>query len=289
MKQLFSILLLTIILPLYSLAQQKDSILQVPAVIKDSTHSNQVLVNQPIIEKNQFINYSIPVLPYTAHIKNRPDNDYLFYLLAGLVLLLALLRSFFARYIATLFRVFFNTSLRQNQLTDQLLQSKLPSLLFNVFFFISGGLYIYFLFQYDNIQLSQNKWLIMGANILLMGLVYGVKYSILKFAGWITGNRETAHIYIFVVFMINKIIGILLLPLVILLVFANPAYLHSIEIVSFCVVGLLLLLRYFKSFGLLQNRLKMSTLHFILLISSVEILPLLLIYKALMLFLNKNA
>ncbi len=289
MKQVFSILLLTFILAFSGAAQQKDSLSQIPAAIKDSTQTIPPLVNMQLLKENKFINYSIPVLPNTPQIKNRPNNDYLFYLFAGVVFLLAIFRSFFSRYIATLFRVFLNTSLRQNQLTDQLLQSKLPSLLFNVFFFITGGLYIYFLMKFDNVRLVQNKWLLMGASILLMGLVYAVKYSILKFAGWITGNRETASIYIFVVFMINKIIGILLLPLLILLVFANPVYLHSIMILSFSVLGLLLLLRYFKSYGLLQNRLKMSTLHFILLITSVEILPLLLIYKALMLFLNKNA
>ena len=40
-------------------------------------------------------------------------------------------------------RVFFNTSLRQSQLTDQLLQAKLPSLLFNLFFVLSAGVYAY--------------------------------------------------------------------------------------------------------------------------------------------------
>jgi hypothetical protein len=110
--------------------------------------------------------------------------------------------------------------------------------------------------QYSKVDFIQNKWLIMGICIVLVHFIYAVKYSVLKFAGWITGNRETASTYIFVVFMINKIIGILLVPLMILVVFANPVYLHSILIISFTVLGLLLLLRYFKSYGLLLKQIK---------------------------------
>ena len=64
----------------------------------------------------------------------------MFYLIAGIVLLLAFFKYFNSRYFTNLFRVFFNTSLRQSQLTDQLLQAKLPSLLFNLFFILSGGI-----------------------------------------------------------------------------------------------------------------------------------------------------
>ena len=38
--------------------------------------------------------------------------------------------------------------------------------------------------------------------------VYVLKYSTLKFTGWITGLNEATNTYIFVIFLINKIIGI---------------------------------------------------------------------------------
>jgi hypothetical protein len=49
-----------------------------------------------------------------------------------------------------------------------------------------------------------------------------------------------------------------------------------------------LLLRFFRSYGLLQNQLKISRFHFMLYITGIEILPLLLIYKGLMVYLSKN-
>ena len=220
--------------------------------------------------------------------KSRNEKDDLFYLLAGITLLLAILRIFFSRYFATLFRVFFNTSLRQSQLTDQLLQAKLPSLLLNIFFFISGGLYIYFIMEHYQLHLDQNKWLTMGACILLLSIIYSAKFVFLKFAGWLSGRSDITGNYVFVIFLINKIIGIVLVPFLVLLAFSDQSLVKPAIILSFFIAGLLLILRFFKSYGLLQNKLNINRLHFILMITAIEILPFLLIYKLLMLFLNKN-
>lgn len=254
----------------------KDSTSLFPGVITISPDSNSITAREH--SGNYF-----PGVP-----KSRADKDDLFYLLASITLLLAILRLFFARYFATLFRVFFNTSLRQSQLTDQLLQSKLPSLLLNVFFFISGGLYIYFLLDHYQVRLEQNKWLTMGACILLLAIIYCAKFVVLKFTGWLSGKSDITGNYIFVIFLINKIIGIILLPFLVLLAFANPDLVKPAIILSFFIAGFLLILRFFKSYGLLQNRLSIKRLHFFLLIAGLEILPFLLIYKLLMLFLNKN-
>ena len=54
----------------------------------------------------------------------------------------------FAKYFNDLFRVFFRTTLKQRQIKEQLMQTPLPSLMFNVFFVASAGLYINFLFHY---------------------------------------------------------------------------------------------------------------------------------------------
>ena len=75
-------------------------------------------------------------------------QDTIFYTILIVIAILAFFRFFYVRYFNNLFRVFFNSSLRQSQLTDQLLQAKLPSLFFNIFFVASGGLFIYFLLKY---------------------------------------------------------------------------------------------------------------------------------------------
>ena len=122
----------------------------------------------------------------------------------------------------------------------------------------------------------------------MMGLVYFIKYCTLKFTGWITGLEAEVNIYVFVIFLINKIIGIFLVPFIIVLAFSQPEIVKTIALVSLLSIGIFLLLRFFRSYALIQNQLKISKFHFLLYITALEIIPLLLIYKGLMGYLTKN-
>jgi len=237
---------------------------------------------------NKILNSTATPVSLAVKLKQRTDKDAFFYLLAGLLLLLGTARVLYSRYFTNLFRVFFNTSLRQSQLTDQLLQARLPSLLFNLFFILCGGIYLYFLLLRKGWLHDHNPWILIASSVGLLGLLYAVKYCTLKFTGWITGYKEQTNTYIFIVFLINKIIGIILLPFVILIAFASGGLVNIALIVSLLVIVLMLFLRFFRSYGLLQHELKVSRLHFFLYILGIEVLPLLLIYKGLILLLSKN-
>jgi hypothetical protein len=74
----------------------------------------------------------------------------------------------------------------------------------------------------------------------------------------------------------------------VLIVFSDEAIAKASGFISILIVSFFLLLRFFKSYGLLQNQLKVSRFHFFLYIIGVEIMPLLLIYKGLLFLLSKN-
>lgn len=237
--------------------------------------------------KNKLLNTDGAPASLAVQQRNTKSKDTFFYLLACMVLLLAFLKYFYSRYFYNLFSVFFNTSLRQSQITDQLLQAKLASFLFNIFFVISSGIYVYVLLAHYKLIHTGNDWLIIISSIALMGLIYFIKFCTLKFTGWITGLGEAIDIYIFVIFLINKIVGIFLVPVIIILAFSELQIVNVIAIISLLSIGIFLLLRFFRSYGLIQNRLKISKFHFLLYITGLEILPLLLIYKGLMVYLTK--
>jgi hypothetical protein len=240
------------------------------------------------VQQNSLLNSKGTPAALDVQPRNLHSEDALFYLLVGMVLLLAFFRFFFARYFSNLFRVFFNTSLRQSQLTDQLLQARLPALFFNIFFIVSAGLYSYFLLAHYGWLSMSHYWIFTGICIAIMAIVYLVKYSTLKFTGWITGYSGETNIYIFILFLVNKILGIFLVPFTILIAFADPKLVNTIVPVSLTIIGLMLFMRFFRSYGLLQNQLKVSRFHLLLYILGIEILPLLLIYKGLVFLLNKN-
>lgn len=288
MKQL--LIFIFISLAGLSTAAQADSVLNktdtLPAV-QLPVNRYQAAWEQLNIQNKYLKTGGIPIA-VTVRFKKHTNTDAFFYLLLSLVLVLGLLRFFYARYFNTIFRVFFNTSLRQGQLTDQLLQSKLPSLLFNSFFVISSGSFIFFLFTYYQPPAAGNKWYFWMLCVLAVGIIYISKYAVLKFTGWVTGYSATTDTYVFVIFLISKIIGIVLLPFTILITFAGPDIAATAALVSLLFIGLLFLLRFFRSYGLLQKQLKIGRFHFALYLAGVEIIPLLLIYKGLMFLLQKN-
>ena len=248
-------------------------------VNNDSQAINFRLTLNDLLKKNKLLNLKQKPVPLTSSKRNSQQNDYLFYLLSGIFLLFGFFKIFYSQYFNNIFRVFFNTSLRQNQLTDLLLQAKLPSLIFNVFFLTMGGFYIWLLLRYYNLIDREDTKTILPLCILAISLVYVIKFCALKFIGWVTGMIQPLNTYVFVVFLVNKIAGVVLLPFVILLAFTSPLLLSSIVILSYLSIGVLFLLRFVRSYGLLQNQLNISRLHFFLYILSIEILPLLVVYK----------
>lgn len=178
--------------------------------------------------------------------------------------------------------------MRQGQLTDQLLQAKLPSLFFNIVSVISGGLFIYFLLQYFKLLHANQPLKIIGICIVSLAIIYFIKFIILKFIGWVTSSKEITNTYIFIIFLINKILGILLVPFVIVMAFSTLVLVKAAAIIALLLTALMFLMRFYRSYGLLHHQLNFNRLHFCIYIIGIEILPVLLIYKGLILLLTKT-
>lgn len=210
-------------------------------------------------------------------------KEQLFYFLVFLVLLFGVIRRAFSKYFYDLFRVFFKTTLKQKQTQELLLQSPLPSVVMNSFFVLSAGLYVNFLLQYFQLSISENFWLQYLYCAGALAAVYFVKYSGLKITGWLFNVSSAADSYIFIVFIINKMMGIFLLPFLLLLAFSTTGLRETVMVISWIGIGLLLLYRFVLSYGAVRKEVKLNSFHFILYILAFEIVPLLLIYKLLLL------
>ena len=107
-----------------------------------------------------------------------------------------------------------------------------------------------------------NNQLLLPFCIAGIGALYFIKYCILKFMGWMSGMQEAADNYIFVIFLVNKITGIVLVPFIILLAFSLPSWTNYIVIFSLLLMGLFFLSRYIKTYGILEYRFPLETFAF---------------------------
>src|SRR6476659_2900620 len=235
-----------------------------------------------LLHSNKFINVKDPPVFFIAEEKQMHGKEFVFYTLYFIVCILGLFKTFYRAYFNNLFMVFFNTSIRQTQLTDQLLEAKLPSFILNIYFTVTTGFYIWLLFKNYHPPRFIDSQLLLPVCVLGIGVLYFVKYCILKFIGWMSDMQQATNHYIFVIFLVNKIIGIILVPFIIILAFSNHLWVNYTVMFSLLVMGLFFLSRYIKTYGVLEYKFPLKPLHFLIYLTALEIVPLLLIYKAAM-------
>lgn len=95
-------------------------------------------------------------------------------------------------------------------------------------------------------------------------MAYFVKFVGLKISGWLFNTEEAANSYIFIVFIINKMIGILLLPFLVLLAFSTENLFSVGLTLSWCLIGAMLIYRVILTYSVVRNQVKVSPFHFFL-------------------------
>jgi Na+-translocating ferredoxin:NAD+ oxidoreductase RnfD subunit len=113
------------------------------------------------------------------------------------------------------------------------------------------------------------------------GVIYLIKYAAVQFSGWAFRVQGITEHYLFNVFLINKVLGVTLVPFVIILAFADREWAQQIVILSFITSGILLLNRYIRSWQVFGSFFQYSKFHFFVYLCASEILPLAVLMKLL--------
>ncbi len=206
-----------------------------------------------------------------------------FYLLLFLCLMLGLIRFMDTRYFYNLWRAFLNPTLSNRQLKEQLQGSGLPNLLMNIFFTFAGGSYMYYIVRF----FTPNRSGVIPPSLLIIMLISGTaiiylaKYAAVRFSGWAFRVEGITEHYLFNVFLINKVLGITLIPFIIILAFADRDWAQQVVIISFIVAGVLLLNRYIRSWQVFGSFFQYSKFHFFMYLCASELLPLAVLIKLL--------
>ncbi|WP_123864689.1 DUF4271 domain-containing protein [Chitinophaga barathri] len=279
-----------------------DSAVTAPLPVKDSIALRDSLaaaaapkvhaydtVMQALEKKHMYLNREGKPLQYDINPARKDSSqDWLVYVVAGVILLLGIIRTAYLKYFSDLFRAFFNPTLSQRQLKDQLSQSPFPNFLLNAFFVISLGLYLYLLMYRLDYPADAIAWMLIPGLMLLVGVIYTVKYIVLRFCGWLFGNEELIDAYVFILYLINKVLGILLAPFLVILAFCKPEIAATCLYISLFFIVLLVVYRYVRSYSLVRQYLSFSKLHFFLYLCAFEVVPVLIITKVLLLWLTGN-
>ena len=271
--------------------KRNDTINEQVPILNTSNPSN--VSSHPIdsfylkLLNNPFFNSNKPPLYLVINERRGNTKDELFYMLAALLIVLAFIKLIFSRYFFNVFKLLFQPSFRQKQTKEQLLQGNVPSFFMNLFFILSGGAFIALLADYYQLSsVSFRSLFLYSATTLL--ILYSAKYITLQFAGWVFNVSAAIDHYIFIVYLINKIIGVLLIPFLLVMAFSSKAIIDISVVIALILVIALFVYRYIISFSPVRKEIKVSISHFFIYIIAIEFLPLLLICKMLIIYLNNS-
>jgi len=262
----------------------KDSVSKMPFFHSTWEIDPRLPLSSQLVQRHPFFGFNSKPLVVRSELKQFKGKEVLFYALIALLIAFSLSRQAFPKYFNDLFRLLFRNTLKQKQIREQLIQMPLPSLLMNIFFVITGGLYIDLLLQHYDRAPIDNFWLLSLYCSVGLAIIYAVKFFGLKVAGWLFNIKPIADAYIFVVFIINKVIGVFLLPFLVLLSFTQGDVYTVVLVLSWCGLGILLIYRFLLTFASIRNQVRFNPFHFFLYLCAFEVAPLLLIYKALLFF-----
>jgi hypothetical protein len=265
---------------------KKDTVVAAAPIVTPKVNDVEVYLKK-LSATNPFLEEGKPTRPDVNQLRHYRDLDWLVYMMGGIVLLLGIIRLSYLKYFNDLFRAFLNPTLSQRQLKDQLSQSPFPNFLLNAFFVISLASYIYLMmFRQQYITNTNNAWMVIPGLVVLVAIVYSVKYVMLRFCGWLFGSIELADSYIFILYLINKVLGILLVPFLVILAFCKPEMARAFLYISVFFIVLLVAYRYIRSYSVVKQYLSFSRLHFFLYLCAFEVAPVLIITKVLLVWLT---
>jgi hypothetical protein len=261
-----------------SVAVKPDSALQK----KDTIPAVKILAPtyRQVLQQNPYFNFF--AAPVVQSVTERPASgkEPLFYLLSAFVLLLAFVKTVYNKYFANMFTVAFSASLKQKQLREQLMQSPLPSLFLNILFVFVMGLYISFLIQRPvGGNFTNSYWLQLLYCIGVVAVIYLVKFVVITFSGWVFNIKDATNVYLFIVFLVNKLVAIFLLPFIIIMAFAPLGWWNVLVTLSYVLLAGFLVYRYAVSYGPVRREVKVSQFHFFMYLCAFEIIPMIVIYR----------
>lgn len=213
--------------------------------------------------------------------------DYAFYFLLAVLFLTALARYLFPKYFADLNRVIFQTGFRQKSLREQLQQNKLASLVLNTLFVISGGTFLWLIARYKGFLPEERTWLYLGLSICFVAAVYLVKNIALDLAKWLFNLGEALDTYKFIVFVLNKVLGLVLIPVCLVMWLGQSTLQPVVFTLAMVLLGFAFLYRYMLAFPVLRMVGRLSGFHFLLYLCAFELVPILILAKILLSFLMR--
>lgn len=269
--------------------------MEVPQNVEKTSNSAQYKSSQPASKNLMVVDSSDYIAPRTKtnlHTEqlekpkfvlpnrelHKPQNDWITIIIFVAIAVVASIRYTYAKYIQQLFLSLFNYATSVRMLNDKNYPVFHAAFRLEIIFYITLPLFIFQcfnLFKYENTVANPQYFLIIFGSVLIY--FFGKKLIYFTLGLLFETQNETRE-YLFNFDNLNRTLSLILLPVVILIQFSplnNPVFIAVAGIVIILIFNLILL----KRGAIILLKKQFSLFYLFLYLCTLEILPLLLIYK----------
>jgi len=303
MRSIFCISLLVLMVAKTPATAQDQSIdyppieINIDSIIQDSLRKAFILNHRPLSEKElssvvikkessaygAYVKYymgnvgwyslKIPQGSLYSPKRVRPNLDWIFYAFLFLFLFAAILGKYSNGLLRKLWKIYVNDGFIHRQSKDQMSQQPVVSIALNVLFIFSAGLFVFFGLGWDDEFSGNMRWFILLASFLAIGLVYLFKHILFKILGWAFGQEEAFGDYLFVVFLNNKLWGLVFLFSSFVMAFSDTSTSNITFRLTLFLAGIMLLYRLIRGYQVFSRQSRIGLFTLLLAFIALELIP----------------
>jgi Domain of unknown function (DUF4271) len=221
-----------------------------------------------------------PVHPNAQPLSNE-ISDWFTISLIVLVALFTWFRFFYYRIFRQLYTSFYNITTTNQIVRDESVLLQRASLILSVISYMLMGLFLYQLsiFWAWDMGVLQGGLIRFVSLSLSVATAYSFKMISLRFLSSVFEIEKPVALYIFNIFLMIMMVGLLLLPINILLAYGPIEYRSWIVLVGLSIIALLFVYRIIRAIGIWIGISGFSLFYLFLYLCTFEIAPLLIIWK----------
>jgi hypothetical protein len=243
----------------------------------DSSFGEPVKLTGPGLFKGHALPQKNPnALPYNDFV-----SDWFTIALLILLALFTSFRFFYFRIFKQLLNAFFNVTVTNQIVRDESVLLQRASLILSVISYMLAGMFLYQISIHYNWQATylQKGLLRFGLMAVAIAMAYSLKMIFLRFLSGVFGQERPVALYIFNIFLMLMMMGLVLLPVNILLAFSPSFMREGIILGAIILLGIMFTYRLLRAIGIWVGIPGFSFLYLFLYLCAFEIAPLLIIYK----------
>lgn len=207
--------------------------------------------------------------------------DWFFPVILIVLIIYTWLRVFYGKFFTLMVQAFINKNISNQVIRDENIYVQRISVFLSIVFNLNVALLLYLTSVYFNWSMTGigtgfSRFLFF---LLLVTVAYAMKFLILKICGWLFEQEREMTTYIFNIFLINNILGMIFFPIILLLAYNESISFSVLAELSFLLVLAGFSWRIFRGIQIGVGSGSYSPLYLFLYLCTLEIAPLMVLIR----------